>query len=732
MPRAVLIPGLMGTALREATLPIEKVQELCAQHWEVYPKLKRWLEERGNELCNEDSDVIWGKLQFMHWLADVKGWLDLLTRGDCYATAGGILPKGLTELELRYSKQEKPAEYKPYAALETRLRKEGVDLLTFPYDWRLRANHAASDLSAAMLERWFKGRLPDRPLHDSEKIVLIGHSLGGIIARLLVEDPIFMAVRMIKRAVLIGTPNKGAPVAFAYFTGAKSFLNDYPFWKEFRRMHDQQPKVTAPSATLETASAGGAGTPAVPNPNYYAWASREFSPQMILEDEQLELVQSLASICQLVPTYDFVELSKKKKEKLEETYKYAVHRKKQLKLSEILEEVSNVLKDARTLDGWLERHEIHYDLIGTTRLPTPTALRPHKTKKRQYVLVTKPKSGDGTVPTFSALGWAESEDGLARIEVFKTDKGKPHEIHAELCQNRQVIEHCVARTKRQPKSQIASADLGGRMGRGRIEQYMQVAHDIFRSGRKPFTTPVPDTRTQVIAFGLIEGFPEHPKPLVKTDIEKDTDGRERLKEHIPGTDKTRTVYKGTSGDLSYKFVLLPPDGEATFGSGVLFLPDDNENWLHVFGIITRRWNSKKCDNHGHAEMQLARWLEEQQPGWRRKVMRLQIFNENLTLATKQGKAGRSAREPNWGYSPCAPCCLDLTRLPWQSGNKPLQVMHWNTVYPGREGCGGETTRYSLGLMEKAGWQFPQTNPMPLAVTTPSKFIKKAKRRGVPA
>jgi hypothetical protein len=728
-PRAVLIPGLLGSALQDGTRPLADIKELCDRHWQIYPRLKRALEDRGNELCNDDSDVIWGRLQFLHWLADVKEWLGLLTRGDGYTTPGGILPKGLTEVEVKYNKQQPPLLFKPYAMLESRLRKEGIDLLVFPYDWRLRAHDATAGLNDAILKTWWPDGLPRRQLRDSEKVVLIGHSLGGIVARLLVEDPTYIGRRVVRRAVLVGTPNQGAPVAFAYFSGAKSFLNDDPFWALLRKFHDDQPRNTAPSATISPSDAAAP----TPNPDYGVWSSRELNATMILESEQLELVRSLASICQLVPRYDFVELGSDKKEPLAETYKYEVHKKTQIKLLDMLGEVSTKLRDARSLDAWLEEHGIHYDLIGSTKLPTPTALRPHKTKPGKYLMVIGKKSGDGTVPTYSSIEWARAEKGLKRIQFLEVAPGR-FAIHAQLCRHQEVLEHCVARVTRIPRSLISSSDDASRMGRGRIDQYMKVAHDIFRSGREPFKRPVPQSRTQVIAFALIEGI--GPKPMFDPEIEFDMNGHERLKAKLPGIDSTRRVWSGTSGGISYKFVLLPPHGESTFGSGVLFLPTDDESWIHLFGIITRRWDSASCDNDGHAEMQLARWLQAQRVDrtWHRKVGRLHVWNENLGLATKSGKAMVSGKVENLGFSPCAPCCLDLATLWWPATddpkNNPQKVMHWNTVYPGKHGCESQTTRYSLGRMEGVGWQFANS-PMPAAAATPPTLIKKATPSGVP-
>ncbi|WLB87862.1 lipase/acyltransferase domain-containing protein [Bradyrhizobium japonicum] len=91
-------------------------------------------------------------------------------------------------------------------------------LVEFPYDWR-RDNFDTADSLAARLDR----------LHaeGATKIVLIGHSMGGIIARLLMESgkyddrPWFGNIGLF---MALATPHLGAPLALARIFGLDSML----------------------------------------------------------------------------------------------------------------------------------------------------------------------------------------------------------------------------------------------------------------------------------------------------------------------------------------------------------------------------------------------------------------------------------------------------------------------------------------------------------------------------
>jgi phospholipase A1 len=91
-------------------------------------------------------------------------------------------------------------------------------LVEFPYDWR-KDNLSIADALAARLDR----------LHaaGAKKIVLIGHSMGGLLARLLMESgkydgrPWFGAIGLF---MALATPHLGAPLVLARIFGLDSTL----------------------------------------------------------------------------------------------------------------------------------------------------------------------------------------------------------------------------------------------------------------------------------------------------------------------------------------------------------------------------------------------------------------------------------------------------------------------------------------------------------------------------
>jgi phospholipase A1 len=91
-------------------------------------------------------------------------------------------------------------------------------LIEFPYDWR-QDNFSTADALAARLDR----------IHadGAGKIVLIGHSMGGLIARLLIESgkyddrPWFGKIGLF---MALATPHLGAPLALARIFGLDSTL----------------------------------------------------------------------------------------------------------------------------------------------------------------------------------------------------------------------------------------------------------------------------------------------------------------------------------------------------------------------------------------------------------------------------------------------------------------------------------------------------------------------------
>ncbi len=89
------------------------------------------------------------------------------------------------------------------ADLEAKGYKEGVDLFVFPYDWRYSTARSAEELSQKI----------DQILLDNgkEKVDIIAHSMGGIVAKKYIADN---GKDKIDKLIFLGTPHLGSPKAF--------------------------------------------------------------------------------------------------------------------------------------------------------------------------------------------------------------------------------------------------------------------------------------------------------------------------------------------------------------------------------------------------------------------------------------------------------------------------------------------------------------------------------------
>ncbi|MDF0667789.1 MAG: hypothetical protein P0119_17200 [Nitrospira sp.] len=86
----------------------------------------------------------------------------------------------------------------------------GENFVEFPYDWRLDNSISAQRLAeVAMnrLESW-------RTLHPSAQLILIGHSMGGLVARYFLE--VLGGWRHTKMLVTLGTPHRGSVKALDF------------------------------------------------------------------------------------------------------------------------------------------------------------------------------------------------------------------------------------------------------------------------------------------------------------------------------------------------------------------------------------------------------------------------------------------------------------------------------------------------------------------------------------
>ena len=108
--------------------------------------------------------------------------------------------------------------------LESLGYRRGLSLFPFPYDWR-QDNRTSAALLARRIEEWQAIVGPD------VKFTLIGHSLGGLVARYYVQC--LGGDAHVDHVITFGTPHHGAPQAFQTFIQGASipvigaFMTDF-------------------------------------------------------------------------------------------------------------------------------------------------------------------------------------------------------------------------------------------------------------------------------------------------------------------------------------------------------------------------------------------------------------------------------------------------------------------------------------------------------------------------
>ena len=118
---------------------------------------------------------------------------------------------------------------KQYADLIESLNKGGFEegengtLRVYPYDWR-KDNALAADGLAKVIDDFVLS------LGDDCSIILLAHSMGGLVARYYLESDIYSrrsGFSKVSTLITMGTPHKGAPMALAAAVGMekRAFLN---------------------------------------------------------------------------------------------------------------------------------------------------------------------------------------------------------------------------------------------------------------------------------------------------------------------------------------------------------------------------------------------------------------------------------------------------------------------------------------------------------------------------
>ena len=107
--------------------------------------------------------------------------------------------------------------------LRTRFLSDQDAILAFPYDWR-----QSNEYSARRLQRYVEPAVAARRrTHPDAHLILIGHSMGGLVARYYAQC--LDTHRLTRRVITIGTPYQGAAKALSVLANGYADLGPRRF-----------------------------------------------------------------------------------------------------------------------------------------------------------------------------------------------------------------------------------------------------------------------------------------------------------------------------------------------------------------------------------------------------------------------------------------------------------------------------------------------------------------------
>jgi pimeloyl-ACP methyl ester carboxylesterase len=101
-----------------------------------------------------------------------------------------------------------------YARLKLQLQIGGRDARFHSYDWRLGLDELGAQLAA-------------RIVADGQPVILVAHSMGGLVSRMAIR---MLPKRWVRRLIMLGTPNQGS------FASVQALRGTYPFVRRMSRL----------------------------------------------------------------------------------------------------------------------------------------------------------------------------------------------------------------------------------------------------------------------------------------------------------------------------------------------------------------------------------------------------------------------------------------------------------------------------------------------------------------
>lgn len=672
-PRVVFIPGIMGSALIDNS--ITQGRKRCKDNIGGIYTAYKWIPniKLEPEPCASDLNFksIWGKFDSLDWILNPPDWEARLMSGwKGYDEPGSVCVQprsGLVEIALQWRYLsglhtfKGQFDYNPYKKIRGLVAKDDVDGFVFPYDWRLSNTYNAKILAEEILIKWWDGQSPNE-VFPQERITIIAHSLGGLVARYYLESEEFHGSRFVHQLITVGTPHLGSPEAYTHFLGVTRPF-EIPFFKGLADIFDN------------------------PDFNEFPMPSRM----------QERLVRFFASVIEMLPVYDFVcywdhKCKKQRYEAHDQTYnrRHSIMKRRHKsgrKYIDILSSFREGLVNPNQIGCWLEENQIKYYLIGISGVDTIVGFNAAKKK------VIRSGRGDGVVPLKSALMGLQNTTTtnlktvpLRLIKEVGTDivpsgegvlgQIQPEIIpvveevyeHSELFLAKSVITYCRDRIKVGPPPKPQSSP--------KISPISTDNDILFSLGKSIRKASI---------YSIIRLKLKKSNRLPVLDLKIRRNGSNEFVTGISGLMEKGLIKETKIFNRKYVST-LPAISHRT--GGVIFLPDSCQDYIEM---VT--WNIGPLDrnnnNQTHAEVQFLHWLRQQNKAWLERLFDIEIEN----------KGGRS------GNSPCCQCCVDLIEIRNELPAKCNLSISWQNpyVYNGKSTRHYTTTRKSLNRMQRVGW-----------------------------
>ena len=351
--RIVFLPGIMGSRLR---VP--------------------------NGSGHDRHPFFWGKMKdFLYWRRRTMAWRKWFLVGNGFDQGGGVTVDGLIFQGERW--------LNVYDRIVRDTSNDPVfDFMPFPYDWRLSNLTNAHLLRDAIDDKW--GRAIDDERKDGldGRVIIVAHSMGGLVARCMIESDLFEGYRSVRHLITVGTPHLGAPEAYC-------FLLDED----------------------------------VPLPFEEAWIDAAMTyegalvPDLVPKDIQREMLRRFASVYELLPVEPFVHTGTGVPEDVSASYaRLPRHTGTGLSASEMIRAFRAHLQTPSRLRDWIAERGLAYSLLGSNKIKTISAV---DMTLRKGARCQSTPLGDGTVPISSALfGLRTSDDKVDKVQLQIVQKVK--------------------------------------------------------------------------------------------------------------------------------------------------------------------------------------------------------------------------------------------------------------------------------------------------------------------